>query len=808
MNLEERPGTSFTSKRQVQTEQRKRQQMNLGTLETEDKSTGMKMRPITQDQQRNSLQQKRQKMIPQAILYDRESLYEEVINAKQINNNLQRENQALHTKIKMMDEELQRIVRQTPINEQVVNPMESFYQDNKPMKQHLIMDLKKQLRRLQEESIKKDQQIQFLQRNTKAMKIKELEIELLSYQQEAQRLKALIGMKFSDSDNDFLKLKADYKLLEDELKLLKVKCKESESKATMYYNEKLKKDKLNQYLKNQIENLKFKDPEYKKQNKITENEQQLKQDIDQKQVQIDTLISSLKAKDAQYAELDKRMKELEREQQQIIDQLERERQQLREQCNSLKEEVAMQSGRRRTVQNNSFLENKLEVLPEGPEIIDQKKKLLPCVTKDDVNLICKQIKFKLKAMKVPFEKIDNFIHGDVHSVIRIEELNDMLQAEPFLLNEVDSLKVARYLIEDNDERFVEFSMLTEGLIARAKSILKNLIGKYSLLEKNEEEQLFFEIATVLSKYRNSLEDFILRSKKRQEFCTVEDLEEALKFVEQTFNSSQYEYMLLKNYELTQELIRINYKKLFELFYVDLQVAQKTKSESDLPKEKEQEKRLSNQEQQNNNDFEIQQQKQKQEELQQQQIRKQKEEEEEQRRLQQQQVEQERQRQLELEKEEEEQRRLEQQWKEEEEERKRQEEEERIRYENEVKMQKQLEEMRKQEEEEKLRRQQEQQRQEELLRQQKAEEEKQQKLREEEEQRQLEQEQLKKQELEEEQNRLDQEYEQQDEYENEQNEQENFDEYNDQQFDQQQSENQISEPQNKSQKEYEDEDFEQ
>lgn len=51
-----------------------------------------------------------------------------------------------------------------------------------------------------------------------------------------------------------------------------------------------------------------------------------------------------------------------------------------------------------------------------------------------------------------------------------------------MLNEIDSLKVARYLIEDNDDRFVEFSMLTEGLIARAKSILKNLIGKYTILE--------------------------------------------------------------------------------------------------------------------------------------------------------------------------------------------------------------------------------------------------------------------------------------------------------------------------------------
>lgn len=50
------------------------------------------------------------------------------------------------------------------------------------------------------------------------------------------------------------------------------------------------------------------------------------------------------------------------------------------------------------------------------------------------------------------------------------------------MNDVDSLKVARYLVEDNDEKFVEFSMMTEGSIPRVKSILKNLIGNYVLME--------------------------------------------------------------------------------------------------------------------------------------------------------------------------------------------------------------------------------------------------------------------------------------------------------------------------------------
>lgn len=52
-------------------------------------------------------------------------------------------------------------------------------------------------------------------------------------------------MTNNDTDDDILKLKADNKILEEELNKMKVKCKEFESKATMYFNEKVKKDKLN-----------------------------------------------------------------------------------------------------------------------------------------------------------------------------------------------------------------------------------------------------------------------------------------------------------------------------------------------------------------------------------------------------------------------------------------------------------------------------------------------------------------------------------------------------------------------------------
>lgn len=74
--------------------------------------------------------------------------------------------------------------------------------------------------------------------------------------------------------------------------------------------------------------------------------------------------------------------------------------------------------------------------------------------------------------------------------ISLEELQDLLQNQPFLLSDEESLKVARYLVEDNDEKYVEFSPNAQATIPRVRSILRNLIGHYSLLEKAEEQQIF------------------------------------------------------------------------------------------------------------------------------------------------------------------------------------------------------------------------------------------------------------------------------------------------------------------------------
>ncbi|KAM3141999.1 hypothetical protein pb186bvf_005872 [Paramecium bursaria] len=562
MYNDERPGTSFTSKRQVQTEQRKRQ-LNVGTLETEDKSV-KQSRPITQEQQRY----KKKPRIPIQMLHDKESLYEEVLQSKLINNKLVRENQGLQTRLKQIEQELQRMMRFQP---QDNNLMESYYQDAKPKNNNLAYDLKRQLRKSQEDVRARDQQIQLLLKSSKTMRTKELETELLAYQNETVRLKSLLSVVLGDDSEqtdgqikqENLQLKSQIQQLNEQIQAQQVKCREFESKSNKYLIEKQKKEKLVQYLEKQIEQIRMRDLDYKKSTKTTDPEYSLKQQLENTQTQLDSYISNLRNREIQLVDLDRKLKDQEKDYQQQIDTLERDRQLLRDTINSMKEESSNQ-GRRRTVQN--VLESRLEVLPEGPEIQENIKKHLPCVQKDDVALVGKEIRFKLRISKIPITDLDKYLFFDQIS-ISIEELLERLQNQPFNLIEEDALKLSRYLVEDSDEKMIEFNIIAESTVPRVRSILRNLIGQFHILSKQEEDQFFNDIATILTKFRLNLEDYLLKFKKKQDVCQIEDLEDALKSTESSLNHHQIDFLMLKNYEFTQNIKHIDFKKIFKYFFL-------------------------------------------------------------------------------------------------------------------------------------------------------------------------------------------------------------------------------------------------
>lgn len=59
----------------------------------------------------------------------------------------------------------------------------------------------------------------------------------------------------------------------------------------------------------------------------------------------------------------------------------------------------------------------------------------------------------------------------------------------FVETEEEAELVARYLIEDNIEDHVEFDLDRTNKLHIVKSIFKNLVGSYKILEPEEEENI-------------------------------------------------------------------------------------------------------------------------------------------------------------------------------------------------------------------------------------------------------------------------------------------------------------------------------
>jgi hypothetical protein len=67
-----------------------------------------------------------------------------------------------------------------------------------------------------------------------------------------------------------------------------------------------------------------------------------------------------------------------------------------------------------------------------------------------------------------------------------------------LSNEQDIEKLARYLIEDNHEDIVEYDEQLTSNIAVVKSVLRTLLGAYTIYTENETKQLREKITEVNS----------------------------------------------------------------------------------------------------------------------------------------------------------------------------------------------------------------------------------------------------------------------------------------------------------------------
>ena len=80
---------------------------------------------------------------------------------------------------------------------------------------------------------------------------------------------------------------------------------------------------------------------------------------------------------------------------------------------------------------------------------------------------------------------------------KIVELIPVLMEEPFSIQtDENALLLARYLIEDNNEPFVQLDLKKTNKLATIQSIFKHVVGSYTILNHEDEKKIKEDIIFV------------------------------------------------------------------------------------------------------------------------------------------------------------------------------------------------------------------------------------------------------------------------------------------------------------------------
>lgn len=158
--------------------------------------------------------------------------------------------------------------------------------------------------------------------------------------------------------------------------------------------------------------------------------------------------------------------------------------------------------------------------------------------------------------------------------VKVEELQEQLLQEPFTIADPNDAKLlARYMIEDGNEDFVTLDPENSAKVAVVKSVFRNLVGCYTLMNSETDKQLWDEITGAIHKYETSLKNqFDLFNKQTPGFMKPKDLFFCLDQLFLELTMKQKEYVLLRLFAYTNNINKIMHQKIFDVFkpgaYID------------------------------------------------------------------------------------------------------------------------------------------------------------------------------------------------------------------------------------------------
>ncbi|CAD8104424.1 unnamed protein product [Paramecium sonneborni] len=510
-----------------------------------------------------------------------DNLNEQLLIVKQSNNLIFEENKQLKQQILHLEKQLNKQEKLLILNKQQKN--ESKHSDldlqirMKTEESCSIIAYQKQIKDYKAREKFNQQQIEELKRDTRRTKLQECQIECKVIKEEYDKMKfkyqALIHqIQFSQKDEllkDNIKISQELltsiqKLQELQLQYKKIQQELHQSDFKRIRSEKLvlDKEKELQLIQFEYSNPKKTISDLNRQWQIRlENQKLIQQQIEEelrlRNEKINLLEKTLKEEKSAY-----QLKEAfyKRE----IDSLNIQIGQLKETIQHLEREQMMEqsSDEQESQSEKSVKQTSQTFKKQNTQLLMSRKKIQK-VSSSEVEIIGKEIGLKFQLAQIPFSRLDQYIYSkSSKGIINLSEINEILKQYPFDLPDDQSLLVARFLAEPEQEEWIYYDSYQTNDVVIVISIFRNLVKPFELLNPQCYDKLFQELKQIFKFNKNKLIDYLMLNGDN---CDLTYFKKAFEYCDIPLTQEQETYISIKMYEKYKRIVNLKYQEIIDYF---------------------------------------------------------------------------------------------------------------------------------------------------------------------------------------------------------------------------------------------------
>ncbi|CAD8193453.1 unnamed protein product [Paramecium pentaurelia] len=509
-----------------------------------------------------------------------DNLNEQLLQVKQSNNQLLEENKQLKQQILHIEKQLNKQEKLLILNKQ--NKAESKQNEldqqirMKTEETCSIIAYQKQIKDYKAREMYNQQQIEELKRDTRRTKLQECQIECKIIKEEYDKIKfkyqALIHqIQFNQKDQllkDNIKISQELlisqqKILELELHNKKIQQELHHSDFKRIQTEKLvfEKERELQLIQFEYSNPKKTINDLNKQWQIRlENQkliyQQLEEEMRLRNDKINLLEKTLKEDKTAY-----QLKEAYYKRE--IDSLNIQIGQLKETIQHIEiQQMVEQSSDEQESQSEKSVKQTSQPQSKQKTIVLNKKRVQK-VSLTEVETIGKEIALKFQLAQIPFSRLDSYLYSkSSKGIINLSEIDEILKQFPFDLSDDQSLLVARFLAEPEQEEWIYYDSNQTNDVVIVISIFRNLIKPFELLNPQCYDTIHQELKQIFKLNKNKLIDYLMLN---GDTCDLNYFKKAFEYCDISLTLEQETYISIRMYEKYRRIINLKYQEIIDYF---------------------------------------------------------------------------------------------------------------------------------------------------------------------------------------------------------------------------------------------------